>query len=499
MTASRASTASGGSTASGAGSPPRNSVVETHMSTLIFIGDRVLKLRRPVAYPFADLRLLSRRRADCEREVELNRRLAPDVYLGTVTASLDGEPLEYGVLMRRLPAARNLEHLIHEGQARRCLREIAAVLAEFHDRAPRSARIDAAATASAMWQRWQATGDAVGSFVGTYVDRDRYRSLTARAQRFITGRAPLFADRIEQGAICDGHGDLQAADIFCLDNGPQIIDCLEFDDEWRFGDVLADVVFLAADLERLGAPDLAAEFLEEYGRRSGRAQPAALVHFYVAARAHVRLLVACMRLDQGLGTDRRQPARLLRLAADHLQAAIPRMVLVGGPPGSGKTTLAAWIGEHLGAEVLATDRTRPPRRRGSTPPDAAARYSDAARAAVYDAMLARASSELCMGRSVVLDATWQTATMRDRAARTATEASADLIALACDAPEPVRTARIDARIARGGSDSEATAEVGRILAAAQDPWPDAARVDTSGSPEQSREAAGRILATARRR
>lgn len=475
-----------------------SAVVDTHMSTLVFVGDRVVKLRRPVAYPFADFRSLSRRRLDCEREVELNSRLAPDVYLGTVAASLGGEPLEYGVLMRRLPAGRNLDHLVRTGSARAPLAEVAAVLADFHDHADRAARIDASATASALWQRWQSTEDAIGRFVGSSVDRAAYRALTARARRFLAGRGPLFAARIAEGAVCDGHGDLQASDIFSLDDGPRIIDCLEFDDELRFGDVLADAAFLAEDLERLGAPDLAAWFLEEYRRRSGRAQPAALVHFYMAARAHVRMLVTCLRLEQRLTRDRREPGRLLRLADAHLQAAIPRAVLVGGPPGSGKSTLAAWLGSHLDAELLATDRVRTRGGRGSTSRGDGARYTDAARAAAYGDLLARASDTLAMGRSVVLDATWQTAAMRSRAAQVAAGVAADLVALRCDAPEPERARRIEARLARGGSDSEATVEVGRLLAATEDPWPGASRVDTSGPPERAQEIARHLLGSSRR-
>ncbi|MDA8073689.1 MAG: AAA family ATPase [Actinomycetota bacterium] len=487
--------------------------VETHMSVLFFYGDRVLKVRRPVEYGFADFSDPARRRADCDREVELNRRLSPDVYLGTATISLGDEVLEHGVLMRRLPADRNLERLVRRGEPVDTeLREVARALARLHEHAARSATIDASATAEALWQRWQATEESLSRFVGSFFDGTTYRELTARARRYLDGRRELFEERIQRGAVCDGHGDLQASDIFCLADGPRILDCLEFDDELRYGDVLADAAFLAFDLERLGAAELADAFLADYGRESGVEQPPSLVHFYVATRAHVRLLVACLRLELGLDQDRSEPERLVRLAGAHLEKALPRMVLVGGPPGSGKTTLAEWLGQRLDAEVLSTDHLRAEgraegqgegrveghgvgeREPAGSPED---RYSEAARAAVYDSMLERARVHLHKGRSVVLDATWQTVTLRRMAAAVARETSADQVELRCDAPRAHRRARVVARLQRGGSESEATAEVAETLAAEEEPWPTATLVDTSGTVEEARSAAARALGLVR--
>jgi aminoglycoside phosphotransferase family enzyme/predicted kinase len=487
----------------GADPAARASVVETHMSVLYFFGDRVLKVRRPVAYPFADFTRLAQRHADCEREVRLNSRLAPDVYLGTVQLSLGDVPIEYGVLMRRLPAERNLERLVGTGDdVGPELRSVAATLAAFHERAERSSRIDASATAAAMWQRWQSTEEAMGRFVGELVSRRRYREMCRAARRFLDGRRDLFESRIEQGFVCDGHGDIQASDVFCLPDGPRLIDCLEFDDELRFGDVLADAAFLAEDLERLGAPGLAATFMEEYRRRAGGEHPEALQHFYVAARAHVRMLVTCLRLEQGLATDRTEPDRQLSLALAHLRAALPRMILVGGPPGSGKSTLARWLGPRLGADVLSTDALRAEhagrKRPGAAPqPVGEGCYTDAARAAVYDEMLTRAAHSLRMGRSVVLEATWQSAALRDRAAHVAARAAADVAELRLDSPAADRHARVTGRLELGADDSRATATVAAVLAAAEDPWPTAVLVDSSGTPEQTRRSAVRLLGTRR--
>ncbi len=471
--------------------------VETHMSVLFFYGEHVLKVRRPLAYGFADFSDPARRRADCDREVELNRRLSPDVYLGTATLSLGDEVVEHGVLMRRLPAERNLERLVRRrAPVETELVEVARALAGLHEHAARSATIDASATAEALWQRWQATEENLSRFVGSFFDGSAYRELTASARRYLEGRRELFEERIRRGAVCDGHGDLLASDIFCLADGPRILDCLEFDDELRYGDVLADAAFLAFDLERLGAPELASAFFEEYRRQSGMEQPGSLVHFYVATRAHVRLLVACLRLELGLDEDRSEPGRLLGNATAHLEKAVPRMVLVGGPPGSGKTALAEWLGPHLAAEVLSTDHLRVEGEKETLgrPGD---RYSEVARVAVYDSMLEHARAQLRRGRSVVLDATWQTATLRRMAAAVAKETAAEQVELRCDAPRAARRARVVERLARGGSESEATAEVAETLAAEEEPWPTATLIDTSGTVEEARRAAARALGLTR--
>jgi aminoglycoside phosphotransferase family enzyme/predicted kinase len=472
-------------------------VVETHLSVLFFFGEHVVKVRRPVAYGFVDLSSLDRRRVDCEREVLLNRRLAADVYLGTATLEMAGSPVEHAVVMRRLPEERNLAMLVADGAPIDAeLRAVAAALASFHRDAQRSPGIDASATADALWQRWQATEEDLGPFVGSIVERDAYRELTGLAWRYLAGRGPLLERRIAEGNVCDGHGDLQAADIFCMEDGPRILDCLEFDDQLRHGDVLADVAFLAEDLERLGAPHLATLVLDEYERRTSRPQPASLVHFYTAQRAHVRLLVDCLRLEAGLYVAPDEPARVLALALAHLRAAQPRLVLVGGPPGSGKSTLASWLGRRLGAAVLSTDRERmsrdahdEPAARGSSDN----RYTTAARTTVYERLLDRAGELLRTGRSVVFDATWGSASLRRRAAALARAASADLVQLRCECPAAERAARVAARHGDAGHGSQATPEVAAALAAAEDPWPGASTVDTSGPVTRSREAALRAL------
>ena len=226
--------------------------------------------------------------------------------------------------------------------------------------------------------------------MGTVVDAGRYGELCRLASRYLEGRSALLEERVAAGAVVDGHGDLQAADVFCLDDGPRILDCLEFDDALRYGDRLADAAFLVADLERLGAAGPAERFLDEYLARTGDAPPRSLVHYYVASRAHVRVLVACLRAADAARAAG-EVERLLGVAEAHLRRGAVRLLLVGGPPGSGKSALAGWLGSRLRATVLRSDEVR---EELGLPRGDPRRYTPDQRGRVYERMCRRAREEL---------------------------------------------------------------------------------------------------------
>ena len=154
-------------------------VRETHISILLFLGERVLKLRKPLRLDFADFSTLSNRAEDCRREVELNRRLAPDVYLGVADVTLDGETLDHLVVMRRLPAERSLAHLARSEPEAECMaevRRVARAMADFHARADRSTEISACATVEEVTGQFEANVSAVAPFVGPVLERHAHDS-----------------------------------------------------------------------------------------------------------------------------------------------------------------------------------------------------------------------------------------------------------------------------------------------------------------------------------
>jgi aminoglycoside phosphotransferase family enzyme/predicted kinase len=471
---------------------PYAAVAETHSAVVLFVGDRAYKIKKPVAFGFLDFRSRDVREAVCRREVELNRRLAPDVYLGVVhltsgdNAQGPGEPL---VAMRRLPADRRLARLIVTGaDVRDDLRRLARLLAAFHAGADSSAEIAAVASCGATAGRWDANAAEMAPFVGPILDPVVAERVMRLARRYLAGRGPLFAARIERGRVKDGHGDLLAEDIFCMPDGPRVLDCIEFDDGLRWGDVLADVAFLAMDLERLGRADLAAVFLSSYREFAGETWPESLAHHYVAYRAQVRAKVECLRAAQGDALSVGAANDLMALALSHLDAGRVRLVLVGGLPGTGKSTLAAGVGDALGAVVIRSDEVRK-QRAGVDVNDRrpaafdAGLYAPQATASVYAELLAQARTCLVNGQSVVLDASWQDSQWRQAARAVAAQAVADLDELRCDAPPDMIEARIRLRAAVGGDPSDATVAAARAMAEAEEPWPEATVIDTRPSPD----------------
>ena len=335
-------------------------VAETHSAVVFFVGDRAYKLKKPVTLGFLDFTRPRARAAACRREMTLNRRFAPDVYLGVAAVhGPDGRVCDHLVVMRRMPAARRLSALVRAGaDVERPVRQVARVLAAWHATAPRSRRIAAQGTPEAHWRRWEASIGQVRSYPVSGPAAAAVQEVERRAGQFIAGRAALFEERIRGGYLVDGHGDLLADDIFCLDDGVRILDCLEFDDRLRWVDGLDDAAFLAMDLERLGAPGLAEKFTGWYAEFSADPAPAALVHQYTAYRAFVRAKIAFLRAAQGDLAGGVAAQQLTEMTLEHLRAGAVTLVLVGGLPGTGKSALAGALAARLGFTVLSSDRIR---------------------------------------------------------------------------------------------------------------------------------------------
>jgi uncharacterized protein len=243
------------------------------------------------------------------------------------------------------------------------------------------------------------------------------------------------------------------------------------------------------DLERLGRPDLAERFLAAYREHAHDTWPVSLCHHHVAYRAQVRAKVSAIRAGQGGGGE--ESARcLLALARRHLSAGAVRLVLVGGLPGTGKSTLATGLADALGATVLRSDELR--KELAGLPPTQAAGagfgegiYCPEATAATYSEMLARAGVALGLGESVVLDASWTAEPWRARARELAARRSADLVEIRCHTDAAVAARRIRRRLVTGGDASDATPAIAAKLARVEDPWPGAIDLDTSRGPGEA--------------
>lgn len=287
--------------------PARVEVVQTHISVVFLAGEVVYKLKKPVRFSFLDYSTLALRQHYCQEEVRLNRRLAPTVYLDVVpvlqngaeyrvaegTNPQDAAVVDYLVKMRRLPAERMLDSLVAHGQVSgEDIHTLARRLVRFHA----AATTDHAGRYGAPEAVWQALADnfqETTPFIGQTLSQKQYDLIQGFSRRFFSEHQALFRQRIQQGRIREGHGDLRCEHVCFLDEdltdeSIAIFDCIEFNPSLRTCDVASELAFLAMDLELHGAPALAAELIHTYSTRAKDTDLLRLLPFYQCYRAYVR-------------------------------------------------------------------------------------------------------------------------------------------------------------------------------------------------------------------
>jgi hypothetical protein len=310
-------------------SPPRVDLVQTQMSFVLIAGDFVYKVKKPVNLGYLDYTTLAKRHFFCQKEVELNRRLCPDAYLGVVAIteqegqiSIDGRgrPLEYAVKMRCLPQEAMMNVMLAADKVSpEMLAAVAGKLAEFHGRAETNATISAFGDLDIISQNTAENFKQTEKYISTTISPEKYQRVKAYTENFLMQSAPLFRRRISEGKIRDCHGDLHAAHI-CFWNGICIYDCIEFNDRFRYGDVASEVAFLAMDLDHYGRADLSRHFASAYMAASGDTELKSLLNFYKCYRAYVRGKVESFKLDDP-HILKAEKEKILAIARDYFELA----------------------------------------------------------------------------------------------------------------------------------------------------------------------------------
>lgn len=472
---------------------------ETHISHLFFAGDLVFKIKKAVRFAFLDYGTLAKRRFFLNEELRLNRRLAPSVYIGVVPISCDergwrlggwGEPAEYVLVMRRLPDKRMLPFLLETNQVTaEMMRQLAAVLAQFHNEASRVESLSPQPYLTQVEKQWNDNLHELQPFVGTVITSAQLEQVTRFGADFLAQHGELLAHRAEQGWVRDVHGDLHCEHVCFAPEGVQIFDCIDFDPKLRCCDLAAEMAFLAMDLEVRGGASFVHPLLDHYRELVDDPAQATLLPFYQCQRALVRGKVYALRGAECLS----EAQRYLRYAARfEWRAHQPFIVVTCGLSGSGKSNLARDLGARLGMPIINSDVVRKamagvtgPRRVGYDED----LYSPTMTARTYARLAREAEKHIDQGTGVILDATFTQREQRAKIVRLAGKHKIPLLFFHCLAGADITRRRLAARAKQGRDISDGRWEIYLRQRASEQPLdeiPGSSRLElnTEAAPEQ---------------
>jgi uncharacterized protein len=484
--------------------------IDTHAASVFLAGERALKVKRAVRFPFLDYSTLDKRKAACEAELAINRRTAPTIYRQVVAITRDaggrlaiggrGEPVEWAVDMRRFDERRTLDHLAAAGA-------IDAALADALGRTVAAAHAGAGQADAARWIA--AIGGYADEHAAAFRQRpdlfpaDDVRTLADASRAAFARIRPLLVERGRLGFIRRIHGDLHLGNIVLLDDQPVLFDAIEFSEVIASGDVLYDLAFLLMDLAERDLGVAANIVLNRYltdTRRDENLDALAALPFFLTTRAAIRAMVTAARLERAEPDQQPEIARSARgyfdWARRFIAPAPPLMVAAGGLSGTGKSVLARALAPALapppGAVVLRSDVTRKTlfdrNEFEQLPPEA---YTPEVTARVYATIIDRARRAVAAGHSAILDAVFARADERAQAERAAAEIGVPFHGLFLEADLATRVARTGAH-ERDASDADAA------VARAQEAYDLGTLawhlVDASGTPDETLQRAKVALA-----
>ena len=457
-------------------------LIQTHVSWLFLTDTHVFKIKKPVNFGFLDFSTLELRLFYCQEELRLNRRLCPEIYEriialhesdSGVTFVGDGNAIEYAVMMKRLPADRMLDRLVDNGTiSPEEIRIVARKIHDFHSNAQTSPIISQFGSPEQIRFNWQENFDQTRQFRITTLPTATSETIRSYVETCLEELRSLFAERVKNGSIRDCDGDIHLGNICLLDSTPQIFDCIEFNERFRFSDIAADIAFLLMDLDYHRRSDLADAALATYTAASGDSDLAKIIVFYKVYRAFVRGKVESMQLlDSGITPEKRAAAekratRYFRLAYGYcIRSRLPPALFITcGTMGSGKSTLADQLAFELGLASFSSDSVRK-QLAGLSPvntvlvPFGEGLYTKEISHSTYRELERLADIELAAGHSVVIDATFASAAERAKYARLAASHHAKFVILFMQCESNNQRRRLQERSSRGDSVSDGRVEL----------------------------------------
>lgn len=476
--------------------------IDTHAASVFLAGERALKIKRAVRFPFLDYSTLEKRKRACEAEIEVNRPYAPAIYRGVVAITREqdgtlaiggkGQSVEWAVEMRRFDETQTLDHLAETGRIDAALADaLGRAVARAHAAAP----VDQTAGFVAKLAEIISQNDAELRADPALFPADAVQALTQATRAAFDRLCPLLAERERAGRVARCHGDLHLGNIVLIDGAPVLFDAIEFDPALATGDVFYDLAFLLMDLIERGLQGAANIVLNRYlaeTQRSEDLDALAALPLFLSLRAAIRAKVSAERKDRDASIE--QSARdYFTLAGKLLAPPPPRLLAVGGLSGTGKSLLARALAPEIlpapGAVVLRSDVERKALFGAAEEdrlPESA--YAREATARVYTTLADKARRVIAAGHSAVVDAVFAQSGERAAIAQAAAGAAFQGLFLGTDLP--TRLARVGRR---KGDASDADAAVARAQEAYDLGALDWRKIDAGGTPQETLRRTQKVL------
>jgi aminoglycoside phosphotransferase family enzyme/predicted kinase len=459
------------------------SLIQTHTSWVFLTGKFAYKIKKPVFFGFLDYTTLSARKHFCEEEFRINQLLAPDIYYDVIPIVKRGDKitlaqpkkseqvLDYAIKIRELPQQAIMTNLLLSYQVNySMIDQIAKIIANFHNKSVSKPEDNKYGDLETIKYNWDENYAQTEPFIGITIKQKTFTEIKDYINHFIVNHKQLFTKRIHDQKIKQCHGDLHSHNIFITDK-VYIFDCLEFNPRFAVSDVTSEIAFFVMDLEFYRHKYLADFFINRYLQYTKDFELLKILDFYKCYRAYVRGKVTSFNLnDRGMSKQEKLQAKksaqeYFQLADKYIEnfASQPKLIMVMGLPGVGKTYLAQHLAEHIHAYHLSTDIIR--KEITNTPVEThrfdgygKGIYTREVSGKTYEELYRRADIYLSQGKTCIVDATFSWEKSRAEVKQIADKNNAQFYIINCTCPEKLVMLRMKKR-EKEFSLSDATPEI----------------------------------------
>lgn len=459
-------------------------LIQTHVSYVLLTGDYVYKLKKPVNFGFLDYSTLERRKHFCEEEIRMNQRGAAEIYLEVLPITQKGdhyqlsgteEPVEYTLKLRQFPQEALFSSLFERGElSEKLMEDLGRVVAKFHEKAPSDDYIRTFGEVDKIRDAIDENYQQTSKYIGGPQTQEHYEETQRFTDTFFAERQELFKSRVQNNWIRECHGDLHLRNICLWNDRILLFDCIEFNEPFRFVDVMFDIAYAVMDMDAGQRPDLGNAYLNTYVEQIGDWEGLQVLPLYLSRQAYVRAKVTSFLLDDSAVPAAQKEAakatatKYYQLAWEYTQPGKGQLILMSGLSGSGKSTVARHLARRWKAIHIRSDAVR--KHLGGVPLEekgGAELYTAEMTQKTYKRLLELGVLLADQGYSVILDAKYDRQALRAEAIAQANVHQLPLQIFHCTAPTEVLRERLDKRT---GDIADATADLLAAQEASAEPF-----------------------------